>query len=1022
MNRLSNKICLYVALIVLILATTAGAGITGKISGIVRDADTKAPLPGANIIIEGTMVGTAADENGYYAILNVAPGSYTLKVTMIGFKPVLVKEVGVTMNLTTTIDVAMRTEVLDMSEVVVIAKRPVVVREVSHSQMNIEAKSIATMPVQEVTEVIGLQAGVQGMQIRGSSANQTAFIVDGFTMVDERSNSPVTVISLASVKEVQVQTGGFNAEYGNIRSGVVNIITDDGKKDKYNGSVNFVYKSAAPKHFGISPYDKNSYYNRPFYDPAVCYVGTANGTWDTFTRNQYPAFEGWNSISQTSLRDSDPTNDLTPDGARRQYEWEHRRQGDIKKPDYVADFGLGGPVPLISQSLGDMRFFLTYQDLSEMFIVPMTRPDYRESATRLKLTSDITPKMTLTLNGMYTLTQSVSQYNWTTTPTGTVLRSDYSIASLATATREVLYVPGYYSPADIYRTMFGAKLNHVLSSRTFYEASLQYTHNRYNTYQMALRDTTKKYEILDGFYVDEEPYGYWGYSTGSVDGMRTGGWMNLGRDKSRNTTYSGQFDFTSQVNNSNQIKTGMNFVFNNYDIKSYTSCPSMTTWNREQVYQVFPYRIGIYAQDKMEFEGFVANLGLRFDYSDANSDEYELTAYDKYYKVGAGATIEDNAPTKPAKGQFTISPRLGISHPITENSKLYFNYGHFRSEPNSTLRFRLQREYNGQVTSIGNPSLELEKTVAYELGYSQNLFSQVLINIAAYYKDITNQTDWIFYQNINQSIQYNEAANNNYADIRGIELTLDKRAGKWFSGFVNYTYMVTSTGYFGLTRYDEDPSRQRDYLKQNPYQEKPHPAPYARINLDLHSPYEFGPSFASIYPLGGWNCNILTTWNQGSYSTYNPKSVPGLINNVQWKDTYNLNLRIAKSFNFKRYQLQAYVDVSNLLDTKFLSYTGFVGSRDYNDYLESLHFSWEDGIEHGSDRLGEYRDSDVEYDPMVSLISNPNDDPAIDTQNAQINKDNKKRLETKSYINMPNNTSFSFLNPREIKFGIKFIF
>jgi len=166
----------------------------------------------------------------------------------------------------------------------------------------------------------------------------------------------------------------------------------------------------------------------------------------------------------------------------------------------------------------------------------------------------------------------------------------------------------------------------------------------------------------------------------------------------------------------------------------------------------------------------------------------------------------------------------------------------------------------------------------------------------------------------------------------------------------------------------------------------------------------------------------LATWNQGSYSTYNPKSVPGLSNNVQWKNTYNLNLRVTKSLNFKRYQLQAYVDITNLLDTKFLSYTGFISSRDYNDYLESLHFSWEDGIEHGNDRLGEYRDEDVDYDPMVSLISNPTDDPLINEQNDQIKKDNEKRLDTKSYINMPNNTSFSFLYPREIKFGIKFIF
>ncbi|MDD5765032.1 MAG: TonB-dependent receptor [Candidatus Marinimicrobia bacterium] len=1022
MNCLSRKIGFFITLIVLILATIAGAGTTGKISGIVQDADAKSPLPGANVVIEGTTIGGAADENGYYVILNVAPGTYNLKVTMIGYKPVTIQGVVVTMNLGTSIDIAMKTEVLDMSEIVVIAKRPVVVREVSHSQMNVEAKTISMMPVKEVADVISLQAGVQGLSIRGSASSQTAFIVDGFNFVDERSNVPVTTLSLASVKEVQVQTGGFNAEYGNIRSGIVNIITDEGRKDKYSGAISLVYQPAASKHFGISAYDKYSYYNRPYYDPAVCYVGTQNGTWDDYTKTQYTTFEGWNSYAQATLKDSDPSNDLTPEGAKRLYAYQHRRQGDIKKPYYVGDLGFGGPVPFISEKLGNLRFYLSYQDLVEQFIVPVARPNFHENTSRIKLTSDVTSKMTLTLTGMYALTQSVSSYQWTTTPTGTVLRSDYGIAALATATKEVAYVPYYYSPSDIYHYMVGAKINHVLSARTFYEASIQYFYNRYNTYQASIRDTSKTFEVLDGYYVDESPYGYWGYSTGSVDGMRTGGWMNLGRDSSTIATVNMQFDFTSQVNRSNQIKTGVNVVFNDYNIRSTTSTPAMETWCRSQIYRVKPYRAGVYIQDKLEFEGFIANLGLRLDYSDANTARYELDMYSKYYKVKYGNTIEDSVISQNSKARLNLSPRMGISHPITENSKLYFNYGHFRSEPASTYRFRLQREYNGLVTSIGDPDLELEKTVAYELGYSQNLFNQWLLNICGYYKDITNQIDWIYYQNINGTVQYSKSANNNYEDIRGVEITLDKRTGNWLTGFVNYTYMVDSYGYFGLKKYFENPSDQRDYLAQNPYQEKPHPAPYARINIDVHSPFKFGPNLKGIYLLGGWNCNLLATWNQGSYATYNPQSVPGLQNNVQWVDSYNMNLRLTKSIQIKQFAIQGYIDVTNLFNFKYLSYAGFVSSRDYTDYLASLHFSWEDGQEHGHDRIGTYRNYSVEYDPIVPYISNPTDDPEVAAENAQIKKDNARRLKTKSYINMPNNSSFAFLYPREIKFGIKFTF
>ncbi len=256
-----------------------------------------------------------------------------------------------------------------------------------------------------------------------------------------------------------------------------------------------------------------------------------------------------------------------------------------------------------------------------------------------------------------------------------------------------------------------------------------------------------------------------------------GGWMNLGRDKSLIKTSSMRFDLTSQVDNRNQVKAGFQLVYNDLNIKSYTENPGMSTWNRTQTYHRFPYRIGAYLQDKLEFQGFIANIGVRLDYTNPNGIRYDLQPYDKLFREGYGNTIEKAAPVKDAKAHLYLSPRLGVSHPITDNSKLYFNYGHFLQEAASTYRFRLQREANGLVTSIGNPDLEEERTVAYELGYSQNLFDMFLLNIAAYYRDITNQPGWVYYQNVTGSVKYNITENNNYQDVRGFEVTLTKRAG-----------------------------------------------------------------------------------------------------------------------------------------------------------------------------------------------------------------------------------------------------
>ncbi|RMF63235.1 MAG: TonB-dependent receptor, partial [Calditrichaeota bacterium] len=386
--------------------------------------------------------------------------------------------------------------------------------------------------------------------------------------------------------------------------------------------------------------------------------------------------------------------------------------------------------------------------------------------------------------------------------------------------------------------------------------------------------------------------------------------------------------------------------------------------------------------------------------------------YSQYFKAGYGNNIEEEAPREKAEPHVILSPRLGVSHPITESSKLYFNYGHFRSEPGSSYRFRLQREANGLVTYLGNPSMNLEKTVAYEVGYAQSFFNEYLLNIAAYYKDVTNQPGWIYFENIDNSVQYYKAASNNYQDIRGFEITLSRRTRGWITGFVNYTYDVRTSGYFGLTAYYEDPNKQREYLRQNPYQEKPRPRPYARANITLHTPPTWGPVLAGRHLLGDWHCSLLAEWIAGRYDTYNPNSVPGVVDNVRWKDWYNVDMRLSKAFKLGRAQIQAYLDVRNLFNFKFLNAAAFSDRYDYLDYLESLRFDWEEGDEKGHDRVGEYRPEDVPYDP---LEPNPNNDP-------EIRRRNEERIRKKSYIDMPNIRALTFLNPRDVIFGFKINF
>src|SRR5690606_6499572 len=161
---------------------------SGKLSGRVVDAVTKEPLVGANVVIQGTTIGNATDVDGYFNILNVAAGTYALRASLIGYTPVVVENVRVNINLTTLVDFELREEAFMGEELVVIAERPIIQQDVSSSQVNVNADEIKKLPITNVSEVVGLQAGTRGLSIRGAGSDQISFVVNGATLRDARDN------------------------------------------------------------------------------------------------------------------------------------------------------------------------------------------------------------------------------------------------------------------------------------------------------------------------------------------------------------------------------------------------------------------------------------------------------------------------------------------------------------------------------------------------------------------------------------------------------------------------------------------------------------------------------------------------------------------------------------------------------------------------------------------------------------------------------------------------------------------
>lgn len=1022
---------------------------TGKIVGTVTDRNSGEPLISANVIIEGTSLGAAANLDGYFVILNVPPGTYSVRSSMVGYTAQTVTNVRVLISQTTEVYFRLAETVFQAEEVEVVATRPVVERDVSGSRANISADEMKSLPVAQVSSVVGLQAGVQGLSIRGGTIDQTAFIMNGMTMRDERDNSPYTGVSLLAIQDMQIQAGGFNAEYGDVRSGVVSVSTREGSATRYSVGAFVRYSPAQNKYFGMKPNDPNSYWVRPYLDDAVAWTGTNNGAWDEWTRRQYKPFtEGWVAIAQSMLNDGDPTNDISPEAAQQVFLWQHRKVFDVTKPDYTADFSFGGPIPLVGAPLGNLRFFATIRASESQYAVPLSRTALTDFTGNVKLTSDVAEGMKLMVEGLWGEQWGTDQNNNGAFGTFGGLTDIASSMDRVSFIDTRTFATDYWGPNYVKRFNYAFKFTHVLNPQLFYEVVGQWFASRYSTNPGLVRDTSRVYAFGNGYLLDEAPYYFYpspgNYSTTGIDGMRMAIGMSNARDSSETDRFALKFDMVGQVGRFNELKGGVEFLYVNTKVNYGSVDLVLPVGRTRSVWDTNPTYLGLYVQDKLEFEGMIANLGLRFEVSHAGGEWY---VYDKYSPVLKGQQsygIDTLLAKEPTKRITMLSPRLGIAFPITTNSKLYFNYGHFRQRPLPENLFLVRHEsFSGDVQRIADPNLPLPRTIQYELGYDHNLFDMFLLRVAAHYKDISDQSRLVSYIGYNNVPNYSVTTNTSYEDIRGFELTVNKNRGEWIRGFVNYTYQVSSSGAFGRPTYYQNQVLQRNDERTNPVQFKPIPRPYARLNLDLFTPQEYGPDWDGFYPIGDWRLNLNGNWTAGSYITWvGGGSIPGVIYNLQRRDTWFFDMRIGKSFKLAGTTIELFADIYNVFNIKQMSHLGFIDAADFDSYMKSLHLPEEfdqyyDNIP-GDDRPGDYRKAGVDYQPIVyasdvTTLVNPHPRPIYYDASQKyyyryVNNEWKPVdaaelqtvLESRAYIDMPNQDWFAFLPPRDVYFGLRF--
>ncbi|MCK5738214.1 TonB-dependent receptor, partial [bacterium] len=435
--------------------------------------------------------------------------------------------------------------------------------------------------------------------------------------------------------------------------------------------------------------------------------------------------------------------------------------------------------------------------------------------------------------------------------------------------------------------------------------------------------------------LDLEPIKYIPTSTGDITIRRGDGFYDYG-DYGQwydyfSDTWTLKGDLTSQLNTRHQIKTGGEIAYTEMQVVDINDpwVDSESGYGRSyDIYHVYSTGGSFYFQDKIKYDGMIVNLGLRYDFwfpgqfvQDAIDDPETIIisqpARDKFYN--------DTFGFFGMRGKGHLSPRLGISHPVTDQDVLYFHYGHFSQRPKGQYVYaKLQSTSSATYQLFGNPNLDPTTTVAYELGIKHKFNDNTVMEFKAYYKDMFDYpaSERIEMENPRLgNISYLMYVNMDYARAKGVELRFKKRAAKYLTGTMNFSYAVSK----GKSSSPNDnllveagklaeKSLDENYLKWD--------KPY-RLLLDLNFHVGEGEAFRAF----GWTVpekwGMSAHWEYESGKRYTQlldleKEIYDAANPyTQLSNSWSqMDLRFYKYCNVGPLGLQFVMEVENLLDVQ----------------------------------------------------------------------------------------------------------
>jgi outer membrane receptor protein involved in Fe transport len=945
---------------------------TGKLTGIVLDAQSGVPLEGAQLVLQGTGITALTGSNGRYFLVNVPPGTYTLLVRRIGYSSAEVRNVFIAIDVTRTVDVELSpTGAIGVEEIVVSAEEvPLVQPGVTGTATNIRAEEIAALPVTNIQGVLALQQGfievpqntdmvsfsesrrnpITPVRIRGGRGGESLTLIDGVPINNFVFGGPSFDITNEAVEQLDFQQGGFEPQYGNALSGIINIATREGGTNLAGA---FSYQtSAIGGALGNRPDELQG------YDLFQGYLsGPIPGT------AQRLRFMAAGRIQNGADRVLKFDDDVFRASSREP--WQIGIQPNDLFPGWRA-FGYND----VRDITGKLTYYVT--------------PTAKLSVSAIRYEQQRLPfDFDWMLMGFFPLqTPAVQNYedSLAVGGSGIIQQPQNSVGGTYDVVQGSIYAE---------RTLFSARWDHTLG-RWAYKAKV----GRFDQQ----RSTCNVWQgvCLGRQFADinfTEQFVERGITVSATDGT------DLVYGGEHLITTTGGIDIQGQVTDHHQLQFGGAYTRHDLEFSEFENVGVNDVYVVPKFYAATPWEGALYFQDRIEYDFLTVKLGVRFDWGaaagkalanprnptngttareicDASPDQYTYTdpnTGQTYTGFAACALDNDLLSQATAEAQFDdfvdagtrtqFSPRVGVNFPLTERSVVYFNFGRYSQNPlynnvytntgNGTLAgeesgvcdedavipgtsmcYPVMTYAYGSPQFVGNPNLLIEKTTSYELGFAAELGGNYALQLSAFSKDqfgLTGTrnggqgTDGARYFDVgstygNSTYVYYTLVNQDFQTVRGFELSLRRRLFDYWGFNLN----------FGLTQATTNAAAP-DLELQN--REDGDPQNLKEIRSEVDMPASFNASLffrvGNERPFGNAlldaivrNAGATITMSARSGFPYTPTlTFTGIGTNAQLErnsgrapGVMTVNLQADKNFWVSNLQTGVFVRVSNLLD------------------------------------------------------------------------------------------------------------